>query len=91
MEAGFDAHWHSAYFGDNYYPVLQRYYVQDILELPGAFTVDLFFSGRIGNGRIFLKLINLKQLLTGEGYLVAPYYRGQNSVLDFGFSWQFYD
>ncbi len=91
FNTGFDIHWNSAYYGYDYYPLLQQYYVQDSYEIPDALSADFFLNMKIGQANVFFKMINLKQLITDEGYLTAPYYIGQPDAFDFGFRWIFFD
>jgi len=91
LNAGFDIHWNSAYYGYDYYPLLQQYYLQNSFEIPDALSADFFLNMKIGQANVFFKMINLKQLLTDEGYLTAPYYIGQPDAFDFGFRWIFFD
>ncbi len=94
LAVGFDMNWKSGYVPFNYYPVLQQYYAQASItkvRLPYAFSADFFLDVRMNRGKIFFKLINLRQMATGEGFMTAPFYVGQRNVFDFGFNWIFFD
>ncbi|MBT1688349.1 putative porin [Dawidia soli] len=99
MQAGVNVHWHSAYRAMGYDVATQQFYVQNSLKIgdnnsgivPSFPLVEVFFATRIKRGRIFLKYHNLIQTITKQGYMPTPYYRGQGSILDFGFDWSFYD
>jgi hypothetical protein len=100
MQAGVNVHWHSAYRAMGYDVPTQQFYVQNSLNVgsgdkggivPSFPLVEVFFATRIKRGRIFLKYHNLVQSFTKQGYMPTPFYRGQGSVLDFGFDWSFYD
>jgi hypothetical protein len=91
MHAGVDLHWNSAYFAPGYDVPIQQFYIQKQFEPPSFPLVDIFFNAKIKRGRIFVKLNNLVQMITKEGYMLTPYYPGQRNVIDFGFDWSFYD
>lgn len=102
MQAGVNVHWHSAYRAMGYDTPTQQFYVQNSLNVadskdskdgivPSFPLVEVFFATRIKRGRIFLKYHNLVQAFTKQGYMSTPFYRGQGSILDFGFDWSFYD
>jgi hypothetical protein len=99
MQAGVNVHWNSAYRAMGYDTPTGQFYVTNSLRVgesgsgmvPSFPLVEVFFATRIKRGRIFLKYHNLVQTITKQGYMPTPYYRGQGSILDFGFDWSFYD
>jgi hypothetical protein len=91
MQAGVNVHWHSSYYAMGYDTPTQQFYVQKDYKVPSFPLVEVFFATRIKRARIFLKYHNLVQIITKQGYMPTPYYRGQGSILDFGFDWSFYD
>lgn len=95
MQAGVNVHWHSQYKPMGYDVPTRQFYVYDDsngeMKIPSFPLVEVFFATRIKRGRIFLKYHNVIQLITKQGYMPTPYYRGQGNVLDFGFDWSFYD
>ncbi len=96
IQVGVDAHWQSSYYALRYDVPVQQFYVQDetsanAMKLKSFPIVDVFLNAKIKRGRIFVKMNNLVQLSTKQGYLATPYYPGQRNVVDFGFDWSFYD
>lgn len=96
IQVGVDAHWQSSYYALRYDVPVQQFYVQDetsanAMKLKSFPVVDVFLNAKIKRGRIFVKMNNLVQLSTKQGYLATPYYPGQRNVVDFGFDWSFYD
>lgn len=91
VQIGIDAHWRSDYTALGYSPAIQQFYVQDKFVNPAYPLVDVFFNGKIKRGRFFVKYSNLLQIITGTGYLPTPGYRGQVSILDFGFDLILFD
>lgn len=92
LRTGLDSHFRTAYFANDYDPVLMQFHLQNNFELPDYYTVDFFVNFKVSSARIFLKLTNLTQLVgLTDGYFTTPFYTGQRGVVDFGFSWMFYD
>lgn len=91
IQAGIDVHWRSDYTALGYSPAIQQFYVQDKFVNPAYPLVDVFFNGKLNRGRFFVKYTNLLQIITGTGYLPTPGYRGQVSILDFGFDLILFD
>lgn len=90
-QLGIDFHWKSSYFAPAYDPLIQQFYIQDNFETPGAPVIDVFMNAKINRARIFVKYVNLFQVLQGYGYMPTPYYPGQVATFDFGVNWAFYD
>jgi hypothetical protein len=59
--------------------------------MPTSLKIDLYLSFKVRSALVFFKFVNLKQMLLGEGNLVAPFYPQQRNAFDFGFTWFFYD
>jgi hypothetical protein len=90
-QIGFDFHWRSTYNALGYDPAIQQYYVQSSFVNESYPLVDFFFNGKFKGGRFFAKYHNIVQAITGKGYLITPYYRGQPNILDFGFDLILFD
>ena len=91
MQMGVDFHWRSTYQALAYDVPIQSFYVQENLYSPSFPLVDLFFTGKMGRVRFFLKYNNLIQAFTGKGYQPTPNYPGQRSVLDLAFDFLLFD
>lgn len=91
MHLGADFHWHSTYQALKYDVPIQSFYVQESGYSPSFPLVDLFFTGKMGRFRFFLKYNNLVQAFTKVGYQPTPGYPGQRSVLDLGFDFLLFD
>ena len=97
IETGFNLHYTSKYYADDYDPTTQQFYLQDkslsypIGQRVGGYVIaDAYLSFRISTFRAFFKYVNLFQK-TNEGYFVSPFYTGPPSGLDFGIKWTFFD
>jgi Putative porin len=91
VQIGVDAHWRSEYLALDYDPAIQQYFVQNSTRARAFPLVDVFFNGKFKRGRFFVKYHNLQQVISGLGYLPTPNYRGQGSILDFGFDLILFD
>jgi len=91
VQIGIDAHWRSDYTALGYDPTIQQFYVQNGFVNPSYPLIDVFFNGKFKGGKFFVKYHNLVQAATQSGYLPTPGYRGQQSILDFGFDLILFD
>ena len=90
VEIGADLYYRTAYFGNQYDPVLAQYYINDELELQAYPAVDFFINMKIGNLRAYLKWNHINQQIN-DGYMATPYYPAQRTVFDLGVQWLFFD
>ncbi len=91
LQLGFDINFKSAYFANAYNPVLRQFHLQDSFESPAYLNADFFANLKINRGRLFVKYLNLWKAFNDDGYIPTPLYPGQVNIVDFGFSWAFYD
>ena len=91
VQIGVDTQYRSAFYGHNYDPTVQQFYVQDNFEIPEYLLADLFVNFKVGRALLFAKFVFANQGLRIPGYFTAPYYLGQHRVFDWGITWQFYD
>lgn len=91
MQIGIDTQYRSAFYGHNYDPTVQQFYLQDSFEIPEYLLADIFVNFRVGRALLFAKLVFANQGLSLPGYFTAPYYLGQRRVFDWGITWHFYD
>jgi hypothetical protein len=91
FQAGFDAHWKSAYYAPGYDITIQQFYTQQQMKAPAFPIVDIFLNVRIKRARIFVKYNNLLMSFSDYGNVPTPFYPGIRNIIDFGFDWSFYD
>ena len=91
LHTGIDFHWRSDYYAMGYDPAITQYHIQDEFESYNYPLVDVFINARVNRGRLFLKLNNVMELILDRGYFATPYYPGQETILDFGIDWIFFD
>lgn len=91
MHMGLDFHWRSTYQALAYDVPMQSFYVQERVYTKAFPVVDVYFVGKMGRFRFFVKYNNLIQAFVGTGYQMTPGYPGQRSVLDLGFDFMLFD
>jgi hypothetical protein len=91
VQIGTDVHWRSAYTAYGYDPAIQQFYVQDGFVSDAFPLVDIFLNGQFKRGRFFFKYHNLVHRFTEKSYIPTPRYRGQLSIIDFGFDLILFD
>jgi hypothetical protein len=91
MQIGIDTQYRSSFYGNDYDPTIQQFYLQDDFEIPDYLLADVFVNFKVGRALLFAKLVFANQGLSIPGYFTTPYYLGQHRVFDWGIVWQFYD
>ncbi len=90
VNIGFNVFARSGYFGHQYDPVIQQFYVQDDFELKSYVSADFFLIMDILNLSLMVKVTHVNQA-TNDGYMASPYYPGQRRTFDLGVRWLFFD
>ncbi len=90
VEIGVNAHAQSGYYGMDYAPEVQQFYLQDEFFIDRYLTLDFFLSMKVQNVRAFLNWTYVNQPTDG-GYFITPYYPGQSQVTGLGVRWLFFD
>ncbi len=90
-QIGFDMHWQSSFFANDYDPSTQQFFLQNDFEVPSYLLTDVFISFKVKRFRWFFKLTNALQNVEAEGYFTTPYYTGQKRTFDIGINWMFFD
>lgn len=88
---GVDLHLRSEYKPYAYNPINQQFFLQDDFKADAFVKADLFFNFKVQNFNLFLKMSNVTQGLTYNGYFLTPYYTGGRRTLDLGMRWSFFD
>lgn len=91
LQTGVTFEYFTEYNMNAYDPVLAEFYVQNDVKLGGFPLVDVFFSAKIRQTRIFFVYENLTALFGGKNeYFSAPGYPYRDNVLRFGLVWNFF-
>lgn len=88
---GVKARYFDTYFADGYHPVLGVFYSQQHTSLPGYAVIDAFVFAKVRSMDIFLTYEHLNADWALPGYFAAPGIPFRDSVLRFGFTWNFLD
>ena len=91
LQVGLDSHWKSGYYAPDYHVSTNQFFMQNKFIVPSYLITDAYLNIKLGHAYVFVKMNNLLQTFTQEGYFVAPNYVGKRSLLDFGFYWMFFD
>jgi hypothetical protein len=95
LATGLEMRYHSPYEGDDYSPVLGRFFFQQGYTINNRPDVAAFFHFRIGNFNGYVRAENLNAFELGDspGFtannLGAPEYPYPGMVIRFGFYWAF--
>ncbi|MDQ3108361.1 MAG: putative porin [Bacteroidota bacterium] len=91
LQAGVDATWLSAFYGDAYNPNISQFYIQNLKEIGNYVFIDAWVSIKIKPVRIFVKADHVNAGLFGRNYYLIPGYPQNDFALKFGLSWVFND
>ncbi|MFT5255938.1 MAG: hypothetical protein ACI9RL_001290 [Candidatus Paceibacteria bacterium] len=91
FQTGINVKYFTSYNMNGYDPVLGEFYVQNDEAIGGFPIVDLFFNAKIQQTRIFLKWEHVNAMFTNKNqYFSAPGYPYRESLIRFGFVWDFF-
>tara|TARA_R110002074_G_scaffold24208_2_gene72537 strand:- start:83445 stop:85349 length:1905 start_codon:yes stop_codon:yes gene_type:complete len=91
IQTGIGFKYFTAYNMNAYDPVLAEFYVQNDEELGGFPLLDVFFSAKIRQTRIFFKWEHVNQLFSNtSNHYSAPSYPYRDAVVRFGLVWNFF-
>jgi len=92
INTGLDVHYKSPYYGDDYAPDVQQFFIQKHTVIGDYPVVSLFIDFKINRVNFILKMNNVWTWFSkSKGYFVAPKYPGLSNLFDFGFNWRFFD
>ncbi len=90
-QTGLDNHWKSDYFAPDYRVSTNQFFIQDRFNVPAYLITDFYANVKVGRAYVFFKFNNILGAFTKETYFAAPDYVGKRSLVDYGFSWMFFD
>ncbi|MGI4835768.1 MAG: putative porin [Janthinobacterium lividum] len=90
-QVGAEYTYQSGWYGYNYAPSTQQFYVQDNFLLPAYGVANVYVAADIKSASIFIKGAYVNQGLGPNGYFTAPYYSGYPRRLQFGVRWRFFN
>ena len=90
-QLGFDIHYNTAFYADDFMPVTQQFYLQRFQSIGNYLQTDLFFNYRVNNVLMFIKFANALDKLVGKGYFASPRYMAAKRHIAFGLRWYLFD
>ncbi|RDC63240.1 putative porin [Adhaeribacter pallidiroseus] len=96
-QVGAEMYMQDDFYADNYMPVTQQFYLQDVQNVQNRFLIpsypliDAFITADIKSFNIFVKMAHVNQGFPADGYFTTPIYLGQPRNLTFGLRWMFFD
>ena len=91
LQIGFSGQYFSSFYGYNYMPATNAYYVQTNITVGNYPYIDFFLNARIKPVRIFVKIDHVAQGFLGRNYSLSPGYLQNDRAFRFGLNWVFFD
>ncbi len=91
LQIGFSAQYFSEFYGYNYMPATNMYYIQTDKTVGNYPYVDFFLNARIKPVRFFIKIDHVTQGFLGRNYSLQPGYLQNDRAFKFGINWVFFD
>ena len=90
IQTGVTFQYFTAYYANDYNPLLGEFYVQNETKIGGFPMFDFFVNARIKQTRIFLKAEHFNSSLTGYNFYSSPNYPYRDFIVRFGLVWNFF-
>lgn len=91
VSTGVEVYYRSAYKGDNYMPLTRQFFLQDVQNIWGKPSADVFADMKINRVRLFFKYANLPYGFTPNGYYVSSTYPSLRNTFIMGVNWPLFD
>lgn len=89
LQAGVDAHYHTAYFAQGYEPALMAFYNQQKVKIGGFPMSTLYVNAQLKKTRFFVMYYNILKDVGSHGYFSLPHYPVNPMIFKWGLSWDF--
>lgn len=90
LQAGVTGHYFSAFYADQYNPLLGDFIRQDRHSIGDFPRIDLFFNTKIQQTRLYFKYEHINSTLTGYDFYSAIGYPYRDRIIRFGIVWNFF-
>jgi hypothetical protein len=90
LQTGVTFNYFTGFMAKAYDPILSEFAIQDVQELDGFYTADLFINAKIREARIYFKLENFTTLIEGNNNFAAPRHPYRDFAIRFGLVWNFF-
>jgi hypothetical protein len=89
LQTGINIKYFSAYFSNEFNPVINEFYIQNNRKTGGEPIIDIFVNGKVQTMRLYLKAENLSSLW-GRHLLSTPSRPYRDMTIRFGVIWNFF-
>lgn len=91
-KVGIDFYYNTGYYAMDWSPVARAFHLQNDHLMQDKYLVDVYWNGKVGNARLFLKYQNILGLLPdSRHHYDIPFYPIPQSKFKFGVSWMFFN
>ena len=90
IQTGITFNYFTAYYANDYNPLLGEFYVQNQTKIGGFPMLDFFINAKVRQTRIFLKAEHFNSAFTGYNFYSAPNYPYRDFIVRFGLVWNFF-
>jgi len=91
LQLGVDFLYNTAYYANEYNPVLQQFYLQNEKQIGNYPYLDAFLRAKLGRFQLQVKGTHLLEGLLGYNYYLIPHYPAKGRGFAVGILWNFYD
>jgi len=91
IHTGIEVYYKSAYYADNYNPLIRQFHLQNQQKIWGYPVVDAFADLMVNKVRLFFKYNHLNNLAFSTNYYTTPTYPGLSGTLNMGVNWPLFD
>jgi hypothetical protein len=90
-QLGFDLHYNSGYYANDYMPASRLFFLQNGKELQPLWILDAVWKFQVKRTNFFVMYHHLNSLFGKHDYYHVPGYPLQDARFKFGISWWFHD
>ncbi len=89
-QTGFTLNYFTAYYANDYNPLIGEFYIQEQKKIGNFPMVDFFINAKVRQTRIFLKAEHFNSIFTKPNYYSAPSFPYRDFIVRFGLVWNFF-
>lgn len=90
MQMGVTANYFTAYYANNYNPIIGEFYVQQSKKIGDFPVIDIFMNAKIKTAQIYLKAEHFNSGFSNNNFYTAPAYPYRDFIIRFGIIWRFF-
>ncbi|MEN8826522.1 MAG: putative porin [Wenyingzhuangia sp.] len=81
----------TSYYANEFNPVLNEFYIQNNTQIGNYPTFDVFVNGEVRRTRIYFKVENITDAITGREYFSSPNNPARDLSMRLGIVWNFWN